>query len=124
MQEGMGLAILFLFVSGLTFLVMTRAARRRERTEERLGRSGAETETESTLLGELTPALAEQSSMSATAQADLQKELREAGYYRPTALMEYAAARMVLLFVPLAAGIVLSLLVPRERMPLMVVLGL
>jgi tight adherence protein C len=61
------------------------------------------------VLGEMTPALAAQVPMGAEDKTELQKELRSAGYYRPTALMEYAAVRTVLIVMPLLGGMLLAL---------------
>ena len=60
------------------------------------------------LLGDLTPALAGQTPMTEKDRTDLQRELIDAGYYRPTAVMEYAALRAVLVIVPLLAAAVVG----------------
>src|SRR5262249_59005093 len=58
------------------------------------------------VLGDMTPALAAQVPISDEDQSELQRELRVAGFYRPTAMMEYLALRSVLIFAPLiAAGV-------------------
>src|SRR5438477_10071595 len=62
------------------------------------------------VLGDLTPALAAQIPMAEENRSELQQELRQAGYYRPTALLEYAALRTVFVIVPLIAAGMLALL--------------
>jgi tight adherence protein C len=61
------------------------------------------------LLGDLTPAMAGQIPISEADRTSLERELRSAGYYRPTALMEYAALRGLLVVVPLLGAAVLAL---------------
>jgi tight adherence protein C len=63
------------------------------------------------VLGDLTPALAAQIPMGEGDRSELQQELRQAGYYRPTALLEYAALRTVFVIAPLIAAGTLALLV-------------
>ena len=59
----------------------------------------------------MTPALAAQIPISDENRSALQRELRAAGYYRPTALLEYAALRTLLTVPPVVAAGVLALLV-------------
>lgn len=61
------------------------------------------------LLGDLTPAMAGQIPISEGDRTALERELRSAGYYRPTALMEYAALRGLLVVIPLLAAAVIAL---------------
>ncbi len=61
------------------------------------------------LLGDLTPAMAGQIPISEQDRTALERELRSAGYYRPTALMEYAALRGMLVLLPLLAAAALAL---------------
>jgi tight adherence protein C len=62
------------------------------------------------LLGDLTPAMAGQIPISEQDRTALERELRSAGYYRPTALMEYAALRGMLVLVPLLVAAAVALL--------------
>lgn len=66
------------------------------------------------LLGELTPALAAQ--LPVTDQVDLTRELKTAGYYDPSAILEYAAVRTVLVLIPLVATGILALMVDQSEM--------
>jgi tight adherence protein C len=68
------------------------------------------------ILGNLTPALAAQIPLTAGDRDDLQKELKTAGYYGATALLDYAAVRTVLVVVPLIAAGLLALLVEEDEM--------
>jgi tight adherence protein C len=123
MYEWVGLAFIFLAVAGLSFVAVQGLIGRRQRLDERL--TGSESESDPRLLlGSLTPALAGQTPMTAGGRATLQQELLDAGYYRPTALMEYLAIRALLTFMPLLLAAALLVLVEPPRMPLVVVLGL
>jgi tight adherence protein C len=125
MYEWLFLAMLFVVVSGSLFLLLQRGNARRQRLESRLA-SEKSTETGSTpdlLLGELTPALAQQTPMSERDRTELQRELIDAGYYRQTALMEYAALRALLVFVPLLATVVIAVFVEPQQIPGVIVGG-
>lgn len=67
------------------------------------------------LLGDLTPALAAQIPFTQDDRDLLLKELRMAGFYRPTALLDYGALRWVLTIVPLVAACVLALFVETNQ---------
>jgi tight adherence protein C len=107
------LVLVFLLIFGFTFGGFWLLSRGTRRVEQRLQDSTASDpslgSTPELLLGDLTPALAEQIPMADDDRADLQRELRSAGYYRPTALMEYAALRVMLVIVPLLGAGVLAL---------------
>jgi tight adherence protein C len=112
-MEYLALALIFLLVFAFTFGGFWLLSRGTRQVEQRLRDStGSDPSLGSTpelLLGDLTPALAEQIPMNEGDRADLQRELRTAGYYRPTALMEYAALRMLLVILPLVGAGVLAL---------------
>ncbi|HMO36042.1 MAG TPA: type II secretion system F family protein [Gemmatales bacterium] len=76
------------------------------------------------LLGELTPALAAQLPITTSDQDEIDKELRTAGYYSKTAMLEYAAVRTVLVVVPMVATGFLALMVENEQMNRVLVVGL
>ncbi len=118
------LTLIFLFVSGFTFGGTVLLARRRQRAEERMralmeGEQLDEPPPEP-ILGDLTPALSEQVPMTDEDRGELHRELRVAGYYRPTALMEYTALRAVFIVVPLIAAGVGALFVQTAAMALYV----
>ncbi len=69
------------------------------------------------ILGKMTPVLAAQVPLTEEGQKDLRPELREAGYYAPTALMEYAAVRSLLVLVPLVVAVLVGVFVPPEYVP-------
>jgi tight adherence protein C len=124
MYEWLILGLLFAIVSGSLFLLLQWNNAKRQRLEKRL--TSPETELEpkqELLLGELTPALAEQIPLTEKGRQDLQRELIDAGYYRPTALMEYVALRTVLLFVPLIGAAVVAIFVEPRRIPVVALVG-
>lgn len=101
--------LVFLGAALLTFgafaLLRRRGARQVHRRLEEMDSAS----TPELILGDLTPALASHLPVSQQDQAELQRELRAAGYYRPTALMEYAALRATFILAPLLIAGVLSL---------------
>jgi tight adherence protein C len=107
------MALVFVLVSGLTFSGSLWLAKRRQRLEQRLRASVTEEmdEKPALVLGDLTPAFSEQVPLGKEDRTELQKELRIAGYYRPTALLEYTALRTLLILLPLLAAGVLALFV-------------
>ena len=126
MNEWVGLGLLFVVISGSVFLLLQLGNGRRRRVESRLAGDDVSTQLDSApelLLGDLTPALAEQTPMSEQARTDLERELRDAGFYRRTAVMEYAALRAVLVFAPLLVAAVLALFVNPPQMPAVAVGG-
>ena len=85
--------LIFVFVTGLTYMGYLVLTRRRQQVESRLVPTplsdpsiGSKPEL---VLGDMTPALAAQIPMTATGRSELQRDLLSAGMYRPTALMEY-----------------------------------
>jgi tight adherence protein C len=73
------------------------------------------------VLGGLTPILAEQTPITSAGRTELEQELKAAGFYRPTALMEYRAVRAVLTLLPLFFGGALALLAEPAAMPMIAV---
>ena len=126
MYEWLILGLLFVVVSGSLFLLLQRGSSKRQRLESRL--SGEEpTDLGSNpdlLLGDLTPALAGQTPMTDKDRTELQRELIDAGYYRPTAVMEYTALRAVLVIVPLLAAAVVAVFVEPSRIPAVAIGGI
>ncbi|MCI0455825.1 MAG: type II secretion system F family protein [Gemmataceae bacterium] len=126
MNEWLWPGVIFAAVALVTFTLLYWAALRREKEAERLRVADSDSMLGShpdLVLGEMTPALAMQSPMTATDRTALEKELREAGFYRPTALMEYAAIRAVLVILPLLVALGLALLADRERMTMILIGG-
>jgi tight adherence protein C len=111
------LALIFLFVFVLFMWIWAGINRKRQHVEGRLmgGRSDPLLSTDplapstpELVLGEsMTPALAGTVPMGQEDRSALQQELREAGYYRPTALMEYAALRAIFIIFPLVVAAIL-----------------
>jgi tight adherence protein C len=126
MNEWVALGLLFVVVSGGLFLLLQLGNGRRRRVESRLT-PDVSTQLDSApelLLGDLTPALAEQTPMSERDRTELERELRDAGFYRRTAVMEYAALRAVLVFAPLLVAVVLALFVEQAQMPAVAIGGI
>ena len=115
MNEWIGLALVFTVTSGAALIILLRGLRLERLLEARLQGGDNPDRDPPLILGPLTNALSAQIPMSAAAREELQKDLRNAGYYRPTALMEYTALRSVLVLVPLFAAGLVALLVPNGR---------
>jgi tight adherence protein C len=126
MEEWLWLGLLFVLVTALSCCVMLMIVRRHQRVEERLRKADDEGGTGGPapfVLGEMTPALAGQIPMSPATEAELRKELRSAGYYQPSAVLEYAAIRAVLVLLPLLAAGVLAMLADRPQIPVIAISG-
>jgi tight adherence protein C len=111
------LALLFLAVALLTFAALRRLARARQRQAERWKEveDALEPTPPPKLMGPMADALAAQIPMTRTGVEDLQKSLRNAGFYRATALVSYRALRSVLVLLPLLAGAAVAVLVPARH---------
>jgi tight adherence protein C len=117
MNEMTWLALLFLAVVTLTFAALRRLARARQQQAQRWKEveDALEPTAPPKFLGPMADALAAQVPMSRGGLDDLQKSLRNAGFYRATALVSYRALRTLLVLLPLVAGAVLALLVPARN---------
>jgi tight adherence protein C len=119
------LALIFLFAFMVIMWINSIMAARRRRIEARLrsqrsdpmmGSDPSLSSTPELVLGEqMTPALAGTVPMDTENRSALQRELRAAGYYRPTALMEYAAIRACLIILPLIAAGAIALFTDDAR---------
>ena len=69
------------------------------------------------VLGDMTDAFAGQLPGSERDRDQVLPLLRQGGYYRPTALLEYQAVRAVLVITPMVIGIAASLLVQKSQIP-------
>jgi tight adherence protein C len=76
------------------------------------------------ILGEVTPALAQQLPIGEDKKGELTQELIQAGFYSPTAVQDYAAVRVVLVVVPLFLAGVLALIVPPSMVLYALMMGL
>jgi tight adherence protein C len=112
-SEWLMLGAIFVLVASGVYSLLYRASQRRPREDCAAGAKPSQAEL---ILGDWTPALAAQVPVGAEVGAELRKELRAAGYYRPTALMEYAAVRSLLVIAPLIAAGLIALLVEPEQM--------
>src|SRR5436309_5865158 len=98
------LSLVFVFILGVLLGGLAFFARRRQQLDQRLQTPDDDSlpSTQTTMvLGDMTPALAAQIPVGEEDQSALQRELRVAGFYRPTALLEYLALRAVFIFAPL-----------------------
>ena len=106
------LAILIFLVTGAaTFALYMLTLRHRERRLHLRLQEEDDWAAPEPLLGDMTAVLAEQLPMKQDKRSEIERELRVAGYYRPTALMEYAALRAVFIIAPLLAAGVIALYV-------------
>jgi tight adherence protein C len=117
MNEIFWLAWLFLAVATLAFAALRRLALARQRQAERWKEveDALEPTPPPKFLGPMADALAAQIPMTRAGLDDLQKSLRNAGYYRATALVSYRALRTVLVVTPLVVGAALALLAPARH---------
>lgn len=98
---------LFVVVSGLVYAgYHAFVNRRKSQYQQRLEAleqddSPYGTKEDPLVLGTLTEAFAGQSPLTEGKRKALEQELREAGFYRPTALMEYSAIRGALILAPI-----------------------
>ncbi len=126
MYEWLIISLIFVVVSGSLFLLLQRNNAKRQLLVKRLAHDQT-TDLESKpqmLLGELTPAIAQQIPLTEKGRTDLQRELTDAGFYRQTAVTEYVALRTVLLIGPLVVAAVVALFVPPARIPIVALVGL
>ena len=109
MDEWLSLIGIFLGVTGAVLVLYLLF--RRPPQPDRLRPSQDDEAPPPPLFGAMTAPLAEQLAPQPGGRAELVRELRSAGYYRPTALVNYLALRTVLVLVPLVTTGVLALLV-------------
>ncbi len=115
MNELIQIGAIFVIVAGLVFPVVFLVLRARQRRDPRLTDVAADDAKPELMFGSLTPALSEQIQIGEAAKTELKKDLRSAGFYQPTAFMEYAAVRAVFVFVPLLITGVVAFLAPAEQ---------
>lgn len=109
-NEWIGPGMLFLAVTGLLWTLVAIVRGRRKVAAD-------EPPPDAPVFGPLTPALAEQMPMSSEALQQLAQELRQGGYYQPSASNSYRAMRALLVLIPLIAGGGLALAVPDSQTP-------
>ncbi|HZZ79960.1 MAG TPA: type II secretion system F family protein [Gemmataceae bacterium] len=119
------LGCIFLVVVGITLAIVRIATGSGRRIDDRLAQAQAQPEYDDRLLlGELTEPLATLTSPRDDKREALTQELREAGYYRSTALMEYAALRAMLVGFPIIVSVLLAVLVDVSMVPTVIIAGL
>jgi tight adherence protein C len=120
------LGCVFLVVVALTFMAVRFFTGTGRRIDERLAKNGEEAEydDDTLLLGDLTQPLATLTSPGNEKRDALLQELREAGYYRPTALIEYSALRAMLVGFPIIVALLLALIVETRQIPAVLIGGL
>ena len=96
--------LVFVFIGGMVLYGYWMLSQRRRRLQRRLRGPDDPEDVPELLLGDMTPALAAQIPISDDNRGELQRELRAAGYYRPTAVIEYAALRTLLTIPAVVAG--------------------
>jgi tight adherence protein C len=120
-SELLWLGVIFLLIFGLSFLLIYRLSLPGKASERLKPKEDLSASKPELILGELTPGLAEQVPMAEESRTDLKRDLMAAGFYRPTALVEYAAVRTVLTLLPLIVAGVVALFVDNSQ--LLTVLG-
>ncbi len=109
------------------FIIVQVVLWRRAGELSRLNAASGGAQLESTpdlILGDVTPALAEQMPIGDEKKGELSQELLQAGFYSATALQDYAAVRVVMVVVPLFLAGVLALIVPPSAIPFTILMGL
>jgi pilus assembly protein TadC len=119
MNEWIQFGLFFLAVTAVVLGLMILLGRRRREDRLRSDEDGPD----ELVFGPITPALAGQVPMSGRSQSEVQKELHLAGYYRPTAVLEYTAVRALLVLVPLFATGAVALLVPDDEVQRVLLFG-
>ena len=126
MYEWVIIGLISVAVAGSFFLLLQRSNAKRQLLEKRLAGEqtpGMESQPQM-ILGELTPAIAGQIPLTEKGHSDLRRELIDAGFYRPTAVIEYVALRTVLLIVPLVIAAAVALLLEPARVPVVAFVGI
>jgi tight adherence protein C len=118
MNDWLMMAWIFVAVAGVAFMVLNRVWLSRQRAQP------DDDQDPKMVLGEWTPAWSAQIPMTQEGQDELKQDLRAAGYYRKTALLEYTAVRALLVIAPLIATGVFALLLPTPRLPWILGFGL
>jgi tight adherence protein C len=113
MNEWLQLSGISLAVAAVSFLVLRGLLAVTRRPEPAEDDEGGERKL---VLGEWTPAFAAQMPVDYDHEPELRKELFAAGFYRPSALTEYAAVRAVLVLLALAATGVWAYLAPASQL--------
>jgi tight adherence protein C len=119
MVVGVELIVVFLAVFGGAFVALQwlQGQPRLDERHKAARDEGTEPGDPGLVLGDMTPVLAAQIPMSEEGEKELRPELREAGFYAPTALMQYAAIRALLMLLPLVVAVLLALVAPRNLIP-------
>ena len=118
------LACIFLAVVGLTLVGVRFFTGTGRRIDQRLAKDEGDQsdyDDDPLLLGDLTQPLARLTSPGNGKREALIQELREAGYYRATAVDEYAALRAMLVGFPIMVSLLLAMIV--ETQHILVILG-
>jgi tight adherence protein C len=115
MEEYIFLSLVAIFVGGVTMMAYLALVKKRERVQARLEHPSSPSDpaigsTPELVLGPMTESVAGAIPTSEEGRSELNRELRSAGFYRPTALMEYAAVRTILTIGPLILAGIIALL--------------
>ncbi|MGF1577961.1 MAG: type II secretion system F family protein [Gemmataceae bacterium] len=116
----------FLAVSALAFVVIMLFRRSVLREPDRVPEPVDEPEElpeNDLVLGEYTTALSGSLTKPGGKLSDLQQDLRSAGYYRPTAIVEYRAVRNLLVLMAVLLTATLALLVTDRRVVPVLIVG-
>ena len=124
MLEWILLGCVFLFVFGVSLVAVRRFTSDDSRIDVRLANGNGKPNPDgdgpyhepNLLLGDLTEPLGS-FTLGAEKKAALEKELREAGYYRPKAILEYAALRAMLVATPIFGALIAAVVLEIEYIP-------
>ncbi len=127
-MEWLLLGCVFLFVFGVSLVAVRRFTADEQRVDARLANgydtgAGEGYQEPNLLLGDLTEPLGAMT-LSKDKKSALEKELREAGYYRPKAILEYAALRTMLVATPIFGALIAATVVDVAYIPHLFVGGL
>jgi tight adherence protein C len=114
MNEWLILGWVFVAVAGAAFIIINRLGIWRRNRMQRLQSQDPDGPPPLTF-GAWTPALAKQLPLTPEGEADLKQDLRSAGFYRPSAFLEYAAVRTLLVILPLIGAGVWAFLAPNDQ---------
>jgi len=127
MNEWILFSLVGLASAAFSFVLYLLLRARQQPAEDRLQRTrpkGGDEPKRELILGPLTTGMSAQIPMTKLAKTEIQVELRTAGFYQPTALLEYRAVRSLLVIVPVLVALGLAVAAEPDRMVTILSAGL